>query len=363
MSARKAAKPDNVATLREELARLALGDQAGDPGLRGRVFGYAQGSAEDRASYALLRKEEAQSHAQAMEAALKLIGPPVPQGVLPPFIEQSVEQRIVHGEDCANYRGRREVVCGLVRQALERLAHDVDRDHMLSIEQARENILAAFVMEVERDLHWRDRQQQDLDHTTGHPRAVDVAPARALLDEFLVAFDVAHAPGAQLFADYVRAMWDPEADHAKMRADLHRRGPQVLVPKAEELDAAAPLLRDLTTAARDLRGEAMGRAIGRFMALRKPREYAEEHRAIRFDWNGAVLRNGWSSLPLLCTECGTPILLRGVERLRGGGTKRAELCSPDCRAAVGSRRRAETRRRKQGPRGHAKNKKMPTATR
>src|SRR5262249_3593363 len=146
-----------------------------NPGLRGRVFGYTQGSIEDRASHRLIQEEEARSHSSNLASALKLVGPATPPGCLPPFVAYSVERRIIHREDCANYRGRREVVFALVRRGLEKLAPELERDHPTSLEQVRENILGALVMEIERDLHWRDRKHEELDQATGHPAGIDAA--------------------------------------------------------------------------------------------------------------------------------------------------------------------------------------------
>ncbi|MHB8419127.1 MAG: hypothetical protein ACYDCL_13705 [Myxococcales bacterium] len=292
---------DAAAELQDALARAA---GAETPAARGELFGYKDGSEEQKAVRALVAHEKLAGHERGRREALDIVpaAPSADYNMLP-----AIEGRIRRGEDWRDYSWGREVVWDLLRRGVAHLAESAEE---------RESILAAIVAEVASTVRWEDRQTKRGE--------LDKLPPARLLEELLLAFGLTSAPGFSRWSEMVRGSDPRDALRTLRRADT-----APLRPSAAHLAVAESLLRQLVRRVRALR-EVPAPTV-------RASDYEKKWEAIRAEWCSTVTRRRWVTLPLLCVDCGRPILLRAHCRLGTGADERATACSETCRLRAKSR--------------------------
>lgn len=153
------------------------------------------------------------------------------------------------------------------------------------------------------------------------------AEAAALLAELLDAFGLARARTAldRVLAD--------QRTLARKRSEASR-GLAEDVDRPErhrdEKRAALPTLRACVDEVRALRAR----------ELLRPREYRTRWQAIIEQWNGLLYDQKLVTLPPLCEVCGSPVLLRRLERQKKNvNVEIPTVCSERCRTARKARNR------------------------
>jgi hypothetical protein len=298
---------------REFITRLQVGKahtilidsaRGGDRQSDRRAWALAVSAREDQARRA--------SHAESLQWS-KSITPPAPpeadyrMASVRPEVESAVRAR----RDWRGYVWSHAVVWDLLRRAVALLATEWEANPLET-----ENILAAIVAEIV--------ETSSLAKMGASAKELADGPVDSLLTEFLGAFGLAAAPGVKLWYEALMAATNPETDPAKLRSLLgllSRKDTEPVSP--EEIAQAAPLLRELVGAVRDIRS-------GPFLP---PQEYRPRLGKIVQRWNALARKT--HTLPLLCKVCWVPVLLRQQSHVRTnqGGVRsaRSEVCSQQCK--------------------------------